>query len=94
MKDAELANHPFDPCWYLNSHPDLKQAFGSGNLRGAYGHWIVGGFREGRQSNANFSISAYRDRHLDDGHSYGDALGHWFSNGQAEGRDVTGQGTL
>ncbi|MDP6040082.1 MAG: DUF5011 domain-containing protein [Candidatus Latescibacteria bacterium] len=87
---AELTNHPFDPCWYLNNHPDLTQASGSGNLREVYEHWIVYGLREGRQSNANFSISAYRDRHPDlQDHSYGDALGHWLSDGQGEGRDAS-----
>jgi hypothetical protein len=61
---AELPDKPFDPCWYLNNHPDLKQAFGS-DQAGAYLHWIVDGLREGRQSNRNFSVRDYLNRYPD-----------------------------
>jgi hypothetical protein len=54
-----LSRHPFDPRWNLNHHADLTTALGSGNVRGAYEHWIESGIDEGRQSNANFSIAAY-----------------------------------
>ena len=85
---AELANKPFDPCWYMHSHPDLVVAEIAEPIE-VYKHWIDHGLAEGRQSNANFSISAYRDRHLDlHGHSYRDAFEHWVNHGQAEERDA------
>jgi len=53
-------------------------------------HWYESGINEGRQSNAQFSIAAYRDRHEDlKDMSYQQALDHWYENGQAEGRDAT-----
>jgi len=50
---AELKNHHFDPCYYLNSakNRDLKNAFGAGNLAAATRHWFSNGIREGRETN-------------------------------------------
>jgi len=63
---------------------------GAHEHRGGDEHWRERGTEEGRQSNANFSIAAYRDRHEDlQGFSLNSALGHWWTNGQAEGRDAT-----
>ena len=84
----ELADKPFDPCWYVSNHPDLLAVM-PGDQYEAYRHWIDHGLAEGRQSNAGFSISAYRDRYPDlHGHSYRDALQHWQDNGQAGGRNA------
>ena len=50
---AELKNHAFDPCYYINANTnrDLKKAFGAGNLAAATQHWFDFGIREGRVSN-------------------------------------------
>jgi len=91
---ADLASNPFDPCWYLNHHADLKTAFSSDNMEAVYRHWIESGISEGRQSNANFSIKSYLSRYPDlvqafGATNYSDAYNHWFQNGQAEGRDAS-----
>ncbi len=90
---ADLANNPFDPCWYLNHHPDLAAAFGSGNVKAAYEHWIDYGIDEGRQSNANFSLVGYLIRNPDVAEAsgatnYTAAYKHWFDYGEAEGRNA------
>jgi hypothetical protein len=60
------------------------------NIAEASRHWYDHGIDEGRQSNAEFSISAYRDRYHDlGGHSFREALAHWFLNGKQEERDAT-----
>jgi hypothetical protein len=85
----ELADRPFDPCWYLNNNTDVEKVMGDGDMGTVYTHFLAFGLDQGRQSNAGFSISAYRDRHPElYGHSYRAALAHWFRIGQAEGRNA------
>ena len=85
---APLATDFFDATWYLDNHLDLKSTFGDDLLK-ATQHWLEHGLDEGRQSNAEFSIRAYRNRYQDlHGHSYNDALGHWKNHGQSEGRNA------
>ena len=52
-------------------------------------HWYQSGIVEGRQSNAQFSLNAYRNRNPDLQH-FGnpDLLNHWYDYGRHEGRDA------
>ncbi len=61
---ASLAKAEFDPCFYLNKYPDLKNAFGD---KWAYAaqHWMNHGIAEGRQSSAGFYLRDYMLRYDD-----------------------------
>lgn len=60
----ELENAIFDPCFYLNHYPDLKQAFGTSFGKAAK-HWVQFGRTEGRQGSAGFSVRDYVLRYDD-----------------------------
>lgn len=79
-----------DPTFYLNHHPDLKNALGT-NHAAARNHWLQKGIREGRQSSAAFSIKDYVARYPDvqraHGTNYAAALDHWLTTGKKERRD-------
>ena len=90
-----LAKAEFDPCFYLNAYPDLKQAFGSNWGRAAW-HWLYTGINEGRQSGAGFALRSYVMRYddlrlafvnkKDASVGWGVVEEHWRTHGKIVGR--------
>ena len=60
----ELRKNVLDSCFYVHHYGDLNKAFKGDPVKAA-GHWFMYGLKEGRQSNADFSIKAYVDRYPD-----------------------------
>ena len=79
----------FNPDYYLNKYPDLKQAFGN-NASQAFSHFINNGINEGRTASPDFSVTVYRDRYADLRNAFGNNLQlyvqHYLTNGIYEGR--------
>jgi len=92
---ASRAKAEFDPCFYLNTYPDLKSAFGSNWGKAAH-HWLYTGVNEGRQSSAGFALRSYVMRYddlrlafvnkKDASVGWGLVMGHWRDHGKKEGR--------
>jgi hypothetical protein len=49
IKEGRSPNPYFDPQYYLSTHADLTQAFGSNDYGGALEHWLEWGIREDRE---------------------------------------------
>jgi hypothetical protein len=77
----------FDPVYYLKNNADLNEHYGSENYRGAAGHWIMYGIREGRRGSYEFDAAWYL-AHNDLGIGQDDYIGamnHWIEYGLEEG---------
>lgn len=88
---ASLVRAPvFDASFYLASHGDLRNAFGS-NQESARNHWLSNGIREGRRSSPAFDVQYYLGSYRDlqnafGANNYAAAVNHWLNNGIREGR--------
>ncbi|MEQ9566359.1 MAG: hypothetical protein RLN85_11195, partial [Pseudomonadales bacterium] len=71
----------FDPAWYLENYPDVKQA----SISPATHYLLYGGF-EGRDPGPRFSSDAYLQRHPDVAGSGINPLVHYLRHGEKEGR--------
>jgi hypothetical protein len=49
INEGRSPNPYFDPQYYLSTHADLTQAFGSNDYGGALEHWLEWGIREDRE---------------------------------------------
>ncbi len=83
----------FDPQYYLDNNPDIEAAFGEDQIL-AFSHFINYGMSEGRQGNADFNVSSYKNRYYDLRRVYGDNARayavHYILYGKSEGRIATG----
>ena len=82
----------FSVVFYRNRYLDVQALCGSDGMC-ALNHWLDFGIRQGRQGSANFSLESYMNRYQDLQNTYGktnfeDALDHWFTSGEEEGRDA------
>jgi GH25 family lysozyme M1 (1,4-beta-N-acetylmuramidase) len=79
----------FNPEFYSNFYPDLKQAFGDDHSA-LWVHFQTFGMNEARQASAEFNVTKYRDRYPDLEKAYGDNLPlyywHYCYFGKKEGR--------
>lgn len=83
----------FNWYFYLNAQADLNLA-GMNTPQSACAHWMEYGRKEGRQAHAGFQSHQYLQRYPDVAGPYGTygeaaflyAIGHYISNGIAEGR--------
>jgi hypothetical protein len=75
----------FNADYYLNSYPDLRQAFGTNRVE-AEKHWLNRGILEGRQGSTQFSTKCYINRYPDLKAAFGDdytkALKHFIDRGR------------
>lgn len=82
----------FDPVFYANKYPDVKQAFGT-NADALFSHFLNNGMKEGRMMNSNFDpkayIAAYPDVKAYCNGDYTKAYEHYVTNGIREGRTLT-----
>lgn len=80
---------PFDPCFYSETHKDLKRVYGK-NYHGLADHWVIHGMREGRDTARQFSIQSYIGNYPDlvraIGKNWIGAWGHWYKYGVVEKR--------
>jgi hypothetical protein len=79
---ALLAAHLFDAVWYLESAPDVVAA-GVDPLW----HWLLQGWREGRDPNPLFDTQWYLRSHPQAAASGLNPLGHYLRHGVALGHD-------
>jgi hypothetical protein len=86
-KDVEiLRSSPlFDEAHYLAANPDVRAAGGDAAL-----HFLIWGWKEGRDPGPLFSTTGYLGRYPDVAASGVNPLLHYLTGGQAEGRDAVG----
>ena len=60
----------FDPSYYLEQNPDVKNAYGN-SVSSALSHFVKWGMAEGRKSSLNFDLSSYKKAHPDLRAAYG-----------------------
>lgn len=79
----------FNPTYYANKYPDLKQAFGT-NSTALFNHFCSNGMKEGRVASANFNVIVYKNNYADLRNVFGNNLPlyykHYITNGYAEKR--------
>lgn len=79
----------FDPRFYADEYPDLKQAFGY-NKQALYNHWVTYGRYEGRCSSILYDPKVYLENNPDlisaFGNDYGAAFNHFVNYGCNEFR--------
>lgn len=71
----------FDAKFYQDAYPEIRQR-GISPLQ----HFIVVGWREGKDPNEGFSINQYRETHRDVAQSGANPFFHYVSYGRSEGR--------
>lgn len=71
----------FDPAYYLDRNPDVREA-GLDPLR----HFLEHGWKEGRDPSAGFSTTGYLTANRDVAAAEQNPLLHFLQNGLAEGR--------
>lgn len=80
----------FSADYYLNANPDVANAYGRNNYKGAKSHWDKNGKREGRPSSPSFHVKEYlainSDLNAAYGTNYMEAINHFISWGIVEGR--------
>ncbi|MEM9809104.1 MAG: trypsin-like peptidase domain-containing protein [Cyanobacteria bacterium P01_D01_bin.56] len=80
----------FDCAFYLETHGDLRNVFGS-DCNAATNHWLKSGIYEGRRSSPAFDVGYYLSRYPDLQQTFGSnnytaAAEHWNNSGISEGR--------
>jgi hypothetical protein len=79
----------FDPTFYANKYPDLKQALGTNSTR-LFNHFINYGMKEARQAIITFNPVTYKNSYPDLQKAFGDKWPsyyiHYCTNGTKEGR--------
>lgn len=82
----------FNPTFYADKYPDLKQAFGYNDTK-LFNHFCTYGMNEGRQASANFNLQAYKNNNIDLVKEYGNNnplyYEHYCRFGYKEGRKAT-----
>ncbi|XYD07785.1 hypothetical protein R1A27_22270 [Methylobacterium sp. NMS12] len=78
----------FDPAYYLNRNPDVREA-GLDPLQ----HFLKHGWKEGRDPSAGFSTAGYLIANPDVAAAKQNPLLHFLQNGLAEGRGGFTRGT-
>ena len=79
--DVQILCEHFDTTWYLYSYPDVEA---SG--LDAFIHYMVFGWRDGRDPSPQFTTSAYLVRYPDIAECGMNPFLHWVLFGKAEGR--------
>jgi hypothetical protein len=87
-----LANVTFDPDWYLETYPDIREAWEKRRIEDLKAHFINTGYFEGRLPNSacfdeNWYLSTYPD--VSEAIAAGQvksAFEHYLRNGQLEWR--------
>lgn len=77
----------FDARWYLEQYPDIAAA-----RTDPLTHFMVTGWREGRQPGPKFDVNYYRYAHPDVAKTRVNPLAHYVLHGRAEGRSSRGLG--
>ena len=79
----------FDPIFYSNKYPDLKNAFGN-DVNALRNHYLNYGINEGRQGSAIFDVSFYKNNNADLQNAFGGDnkkyINHFLEYGMNEGR--------
>ncbi len=79
----------FDPTFYANKYPDLKNAFGT-NATALFHHFCTNGMKEGRMASVNFNVTTYKNNYIDLRNAFHDNLPlyykHYITNGYKENR--------
>lgn len=87
-----LAGVDFDPDWYLETYPDIREAWEAGKIEDLKSHFINTGYFEGRLPNSrcfdeNWYLNAYPDvREAITSGQVKTAFEHYCQNGQLEWR--------
>ena len=79
--DREVVEAEFDAGFYLAAHPDVARA-GVDPIE----HFLVSGWREGRDPNRQFSVREYLDANPDVAAAGLNPFVHYLRTGRAEGR--------
>ncbi|WP_083101086.1 hypothetical protein [Pseudophaeobacter leonis] len=80
--EMNTINDEFDTVFYLSKYPDIKQA-GVDPLM----HFVLSGWKEGRDPNSNFSVDYYLEANPDIKASGINPFWHYVIGGRAEGRN-------
>ncbi|MBQ2654676.1 MAG: glycosyltransferase [Methanobrevibacter sp.] len=85
LKKSEL----FDPDWYLDRYPDVKNAG-----MNPYLHYVIYGYKEShRKPFPNFSSSFYKNAYLDNSNSW-NPLTHYILIGEHKGYNINSWGRV
>ena len=76
-KEGRMGSVIFDPDYYLNKYPDVKQVYNNSKYA-AYEHFINFGLAEGRQGCATFNVNTYMARYADLQAAYGTDLPSYY----------------
>lgn len=83
----------FNPVYYANKYPDLKEAYGQDTSK-LLSHFVKWGMAEGRQAKTSFNVHSYKNLYEDLRQAYGSDLKsyymHYIRYGEMEGRIATG----
>lgn len=83
----------FDYEFYLDRYPEIAEVYGYSE-EAALEHFIQFGMSEGRQGNANFNVTSYKNRYQDLRIAFEDDLPsyyiHYITTGRFEGRQAIG----
>lgn len=87
----------FDPYYYADNYPDLKNAFGYNGAK-LLEHFVNNGMKEGRQAKISFNVTSYRLMYPDLRRAFNDDLEayyiHYLNYGEKEGRQAVGCTTM
>lgn len=65
IREGRSASPILETEYYLDNNPDLLNAYGRGNYKGAYEHFITHGYKEGRNSSQFYNGTYYRNAYGD-----------------------------
>ena len=84
--------------YYIQSHPDLKNAFGTEDDASALDHFLKYGMRERRKGNENFDVNSYRYQYRDlriaFKNNFPSYYRHYIQHGRYENRNTKGVTSL
>lgn len=79
----------FNPTYYADRYPDLKNAFGADSTA-LFRHFCTYGMAEGRIASANFNVIVYKNNYADLRNAFGNNLPlyykHYITHGYKENR--------
>lgn len=79
ISDTSYDNVAFNASYYANAHADVYEICGD-DAKALYNHFIKTGIKEGRQSSAQFCITAYMDNNQDLVDEFGDDLLKYYNH--------------
>lgn len=89
ISDTSYDNVAFNASYYASNNSDVYEACGD-NAKALYNHFVKDGIKEGRQSSAQFCITAYKNNNKDLVDAFGDDLikyyNHYIEHGCKENR--------